>query len=127
VESNAWGQTAWRGFRAWHAYATDQANGANLGSFWDWCSTSMHSLSWPATPKKLSMKESDTVENNAALRDARVLPVSTEVAPDGVIYMPAHLKIATGGGSLAPRIYFHWDAPGGKIHVGFFGPPKYMP
>lgn len=127
AESGAWGQTAWRGFRALHAYAEDQAAGVNRGSFWDWCATSKHPLAWPATPKKLSMTESETVENNTALRDARVLPISQDVTPDGKVYMPSHLKIATGGGNLAPRIYFHYDSNGAKVHIGFFGPHKYMP
>lgn len=127
VESKAWGQTAWRGFRALHAYAVDQAAGHNPGDFWNWCATSRHPLAWPATTKKLSMRESDTVENNTSLRDARVLPVSPAVDGSGRIYMGAHLKIATGGGNLAPRIYFHWDPGTAAVHIGFFGPHKYMP
>ncbi|WP_157186654.1 coiled-coil domain-containing protein [Nocardia jiangxiensis] len=127
IESKAWGQTAWRGLRALHAYAVDQSNGVCLGSFWDWCAGSMNPLAWPATAKKLSMRESYTVEGNAALRGARVLPVSTTVSRDGEVYMPAHLKISTGGGNLAPRIYFHWDPTESKIHIGFFGPHKYLP
>lgn len=127
VESKAWGQTSWRGLRALHAYAVDQAAGNNPGDFWHWCATSKHLLAWPATTKKLSMRESDTVENNSALRDARVLPVAAAVDGSGRIYMGAHLKIATGGGNLAPRIYFHWDPATAIVHVGFFGPHKYMP
>lgn len=127
AESGSWGHTAWRGFRALHAYATDQAAGQNRGSFWDWCSSSMHALAWPATSKKLSMTESETVENNDTLRQARVLPISTDVSADGQLYMPAHLKISTGGGNLAPRIYFHFDPVKSTMHIGFFGPHKYMP
>lgn len=127
IESQAWGQSSWRGFRALHAYAVDQANGVCLGSFWDWCSTSRSPLAWPAVAKKLSMRESETVQGNAKLRAARTLPVSREVSGDGLIYMPAHLKISAGGGNLAPRIYFHWDPAGMKVYVGFFGPHKYIP
>lgn len=127
IESQAWGQSAWRGFRALHAYAADQANGVGQGSFWDWCARSMSPLAWPAVAKKLSMSESETVEANPTLRAARTLPVSTEVCPDGSIYMPAHLKISAGGGDLAPRIYFHWDPVGLKVHIGYFGPHKHIP
>lgn len=126
-QSKGWANTAWRGFVALHAYAADQANGVEAGSFWQWCAGSKNPRAWPASTKKLSMQESETVENNAALRKARMLPVSREVDEAGVIYMGAHLKIAEGGGALAPRIYFHWDPQGKKIHVGFFGPHKYMP
>jgi hypothetical protein len=43
--------------------------------------------------------------------------------------MPAHLKIAEGGGMLAPRLYFHDDTrgPTGKVHVGYIGPHEHMP
>jgi hypothetical protein len=42
--------------------------------------------------------------------------------------MLAHLKIAEGGGPLAPRVYFHDDTrgPTGRVHIGFIGPHKYM-
>jgi hypothetical protein len=43
--------------------------------------------------------------------------------------MLAHLKIAEGGGHLAPRVYFHDDTGGatGKAHVGFVGPHYLVP
>lgn len=43
--------------------------------------------------------------------------------------MLSHLKIAEGGGDLAPRIYFYDDTggPTGKVHVGFVGPHYLMP
>lgn len=127
VTAPSWGQTSWRAFRALHAYASALNSEDNPGSFWTWCATSGHPLVWPATNKKLAMKESESVEANPALRAARMLPVSTAVSPDGKIYMDAHIKIAQGGGNLAPRIYFHVDGPNAKVHVGFFGPHKYMP
>ncbi len=129
VTAPAWGQTSWQAFRALHAYACAIANvnGPNAGSFWTWCENSRHPLAWRATDKKLSMTESETVENNASLRRHRVLPVSKDVDPSGMIYMPAHIKIATGGGNLAPRIYFHVDSTNSRVHVGFFGPHKFMP
>jgi hypothetical protein len=43
--------------------------------------------------------------------------------------MLSHIKVAEGGGPLAPRIYFYDDTrgPTGIIHVGFFGPHRHMP
>ena len=74
------------------------------------------------------MSESESVMNNKAQRSARILPVSVEVDPSGVIEMQAHMKIAEGGGTDIPRIYFYDDTKGktGKVHVGFFGPHRYM-
>ena len=123
----AWGQTSWRGLQALHAYARDIADGKNPGSFWTWCQHSGNSLAWPATEKKLAMTESQSVQNIESLRRCRVLPVAREVDATGRVFMPAHLKIATGGGNLAPRIYFHVDPANAKVHVGFFGPHKHMP
>jgi len=127
VNAPSWGQTSWRAFRALHAYASALASSDDPGSFWSWCANSGHPLAWPATNKKLAMQESESVQANATLRNARVLPVSTSVSADGTIYMGAHIKIAQGGGNLAPRIYFHVDGANAQVHVGFFGPHKYMP
>jgi hypothetical protein len=125
LEAGQWGQTSWEAFRALHAYAVELSSGHEPGSFW--CEKSGHPLAWRATPKKLSMTESETVENNEKLRRRRVLPISTAVETSGRIYMPAHIKIAEGGGPLAPRIYFHVSRTTGKAHVGYFGPHKNMP
>jgi len=123
----AWGNTTWRGLRALAAYARAKSAGAQ-GDFWAWCERG-EPLAWPATPKKLSMKESETVENNAGYRRARTFEVSGALADRGAIYMGAHLKISEGGGNLAPRVYFHDDTGGStaKIHVGFIGPHHLVP
>lgn len=125
-EATAWAKTSWRGFKALEAYASEAADAK--GGFWEWCKNSKHQDTWPATPKKLSMTESDTVMNSAALRSKRFLPVDGAVAANGRVEMLAHLKVAEGGGSNIPRIYFYDDTKGptGKIHVGFFGPHRYM-
>ncbi len=73
------------------------------------------------------MTESESVENNDKLRRRRILPVGTDVDPSGRLYLPAHIKVAEGGGDLAPRIYFHVSRDTGKAHVGYFGPHKNMP
>lgn len=124
----AWGNTTWRGLRALAAYAEDRANGWNKGGFWEWCAEGPL-LSWPATTKKLSMSESETVQNSDKLRRTRIFKVDTDVDASGEITMLAHLKISEGGGNLAPRVYFHDDTSGvtGKVHVGFVGPHYLVP
>lgn len=125
-EVSGWSKASWRAFKALAAYVDEAAT--TRGGFWEWCQNSAHPDTWPATPKKLSMSESDSVTKNKALRMARTLPVSTEVDASGRIEMQAHMKIAEGGGTDIPRIYFYDDTKGttGKIHVGFFGPHRYM-
>lgn len=124
----AWGNTTWRGLRALAAYAEDRANGWKKGGFWEWCAEGPL-LSWPATTKKLSMSESETVQNSDKLRRTRIFKVDTDVDASGEITMLAHLKISEGGGNLAPRVYFHDDTSGvtGKVHVGFVGPHYLVP
>jgi hypothetical protein len=75
------------------------------------------------------MTESETVQKNSKLRDTRIFKVASEINPNGQILMLAHLKIAEGGGHLAPRVYFHDDTGGatGKAHVGFVGPHYLVP
>lgn len=126
VNSASWGQHAWRGFLALHAYARALAADTATCGFWDWCDHSHDPLAWPARNKRLAMTESDSVIRNPKLRAQRVLPVSTEVDADGTIFMGAHMKIAEGGGDLAPRIYFHVDTVRCTVHVGFFGPHAHM-
>jgi hypothetical protein len=123
----AWGNTTWRGFRALAAFAEARAAGFQ-GGFYDWCKTGPP-LGWPATPKKLSMSESDTVMKSSKMAAARNLPVDVEVDASGNVTMWSHLKIAEGGGDLAPRVYFHDDTngPTKKVHVGFVGPHYLMP
>jgi hypothetical protein len=126
VEARSWGSTSWRAFLALHAYAKELAEGENTG-FWTWCKDSKHPLAWPATPKKLAMTESDTVKNNDRLRTKRVFPVDPRVDPSGEVFMEAHIKIAEGGGRLAPRIYFLVSSETKKVHIGYFGPHGNVP
>lgn len=124
----AWGNTTWRGLRALAGYARDVQEGWDRGGFWDWCSTGRPDA-WPATVKKLSMTESDSVTNSSKLVDARLFPVDPAIDASGKVRMYAHLKIAEGGGNLAPRVYFFDDTAGstGKVHVGFIGPHYLVP
>lgn len=124
----AWGNTTWRGLRALAAYAEDRAGGWDKGGFWEWCAEGPL-LGWPATTKKLSMSESETVQNSDKLRRTRIFEVDPAVDSSGEITMLAHLKISEGGGNLAPRVYFHDDTrgPTGKVHIGLVGPHYLVP
>jgi hypothetical protein len=73
------------------------------------------------------MSESESVRNSKSLWSSRLLPVDRAVDPLGRVHMEAHIKIAEGGGPLAPRIYFMHSMVTGKVHVGFVGPHKHMP
>lgn len=124
----AWGNNTWRGLRALAAYAEDRAGGWDKGGFWEWCASGPV-LGWPATSKKLSMTESETVQNSDKLSRTRVFKVHGDIDKSGEITMLAHLKISEGGGSLAPRIYFYDDTAGvtRKVHVGLVGPHYLVP
>jgi hypothetical protein len=127
VNAGAWAKTLWRGLRALDAYASGQYSVP--GGFFEWCRDSPSPCVWPESNKKLAMRESDGVMNNQRLRSARLLPVDTTVDGSGRIEMVAHLKIAQGGGPLAPRVYFYDDTSGAtkKVHVGYIGPHSNMP
>ncbi len=124
----SWGNTTWRGLRALAAYAQDRSDGWNAGGFWEWCASGPL-LGWPATSKKLSMTESDTVQRTPKLARTRVFEVDQRVDKSGKVTMLAHLKIAEGGGPLAPRVYFYDDTGGatGVVHVGLVGPHYLVP
>lgn len=124
----AWGNATWRGLRSLAAYAEQRANGFDGGGFRDWCMLGAP-FAWPATTKKLAMRESQTVEDSPKYWKPRTFKVSTDVRPGGEVVMWAHLKISEGGGDLAPRVYFHDDTGGEtkKVHVGFVGPHYLVP
>jgi hypothetical protein len=127
LEGPKWANTIWRGLRALDEYGERGAQEGN--GFWEWCRAGEAAWAWPASQKKLAMNESKTVLTSPRLRAARMLPIDPAVEPTGTILMPAHLKIAEGGGMLAPRLYFHDDTrgPTGKVHVGYIGPHEHMP
>lgn len=126
IEAGTWGRTAWRGLLALDAFARDTEF---RPGFWEWCRANRSAFTWPASNKKLAMRESQSVMANEALRGKRLFPVDEAVAPSGRIEMQAHLKIAEGGNHQIPRIYFHDDrhGPTGKVHIGFFGPHQHVP
>lgn len=122
----AWGNSAWRGLQALAAYAQMKQRGGG-GNFWSWCERG-DPLSWPATSKRLAMRESETLRNSRQA-DSRVFDVDPAVGQGLRIYMEAHLKVSEGGGGLAPRIYFYDDTDGAtrRVHVGFVGPHFLVP
>ncbi|KQQ53371.1 hypothetical protein ASF68_09220 [Plantibacter sp. Leaf314] len=127
-EAYNWGNKTWRGLRALAAYAEDRAGGWDKGGFWEWCASGPL-LGWPATTKKLSMTESESVQNSDKLKRARIFKIDRAVHGSGELKMLAHLKISEGGGSLAPRVYFHDDTggPTKKVHIGLVGPHYLVP
>lgn len=121
--ASVWANTLWRGLQSLHRYARENRDGSFPGGFYLWCQNSGHATFNPA---KVAMKESDTVRQSARYRHQRLFPCDNRVegVEDGRIFMESHLKIAEGGGPLAPRVYFIDDLAGatGKIHIGFIGP-----
>jgi hypothetical protein len=126
IESRAWGQTSWEGFRALAAYAEARRTRTFEGAFWNWCESG-HPLAWRASSKKLSMVESESLRKDKVLWTKRMLPVDTSVDSSGRVRMEAHLKIAEGGGNLAPRVYFFFKDADSTMHVGYYGPHRNMP
>lgn len=96
MEAGPWGQTSWDALRALHAYAAEIHDGGDPGSFWTWCGQSKHPFAWRATPKKLSMTNSDNVKNNEKLRRKRVLPVSKDVDASGELFMDVTVQVLLG-------------------------------
>ena len=126
-EAKVWAQDAWLGLRALDEYARNAPD--FHGGFWEWCEHGQAEHRWPATQKKLAMKESRTVMEQRSLRSLREFDVSVQVKDTGRMPMFAHLKIVGQGGENIPRIYFHDDAKGatGKVHIGFIGPHRLVP
>ena len=118
-------EDTWRALRALHEYA-GEAEHIN-GGFYEWCQYSHSPHVLPTN--KVAMKESDTVQNSAPLRDKRRFEVAREVDPTGRMVMFPHLKPVEGGGEDIPRIYFHDDTGGRtkKIHIGAIAPHSRFP
>lgn len=118
-------EDTWRALRALHEYAGEAEH--IKGGFYEWCQYSHSPHVLPTN--KVAMKESDTVQSSAPLRDKRRFEVAREVDPTGRILMLAHLKPVEGGGEDIPRIYFHDDTGGRtkKIHIGAIAPHSRFP
>ena len=126
-DAGEWAQDAWLGLRALDEYARSAED--FQGGFWEWCEHGDARHRWPASQRKLAMRESRTVMESPDLRNKREFRISSEVKASGRVTMEAHLKIAEGGGESIPRIYFYDDAKGatGRIHIGFIGPHRLVP
>jgi len=73
--------------------------------------------------KRMAAHESDTVQNRAKFSGKRIFRVPTEVHPDGVVPMFAHIKLDTEYG-VCPRLYYYPDlGPGrtNRIYIGYLG------
>lgn len=116
-----WAEMAWDGLLALQDFARAAAGGGAKGNFRIWCADPPHgSHTFP--PRKVIMKESDTVANNTRWRAERTFTVPAVVDPRGRIYMEAHLRIG-GGNTVSPRLHFHDDCPRtGRIYIGYIGP-----
>lgn len=126
-ESRIWGESAWRGFLALHAYGQALAAQENPGNFRAWCENSHHRHVWPSNAKKLAMSESKTVGRSGRMSAKRRFPVDRGYNANGEVFMEAHLKIGVGRGTLLPRVYFVADRETAKVYVGYFGPHKNVP
>ncbi|GHI97179.1 hypothetical protein [Streptomyces olivaceus] len=116
-----WLHVAWDGLLALDHYARSAAADATSGDFLSWCKSDASST-FPFPTAKVAMRESDSVARKTKLRNERMLPVPEAVAPDGRVFMQAHLKIG-GGNTIAPRLHFYDDCPrSGKVYVGYLGP-----
>lgn len=111
---------SWAALVALDAYTAARGRGDFNNSFYAWCAEPL-----PGEPAisaaAVALVESDTVQTNPSLRDARTFDVPQEVDPSGRVYMPAHVKVVKRG-APCPRLHFH-DATGstGKVYVGYLG------
>ncbi|OLT42137.1 hypothetical protein BJF86_15425 [Serinicoccus sp. CNJ-927] len=65
--------------------------------------------------------ESQTVLTNQKWRAERVLPVPTDVCPEGQVLMQSHMRIGARS-TIAPRLHYYDDTSGtGKVYVGYLG------
>ncbi|MDL5159590.1 hypothetical protein [Actinomycetospora termitidis] len=108
----AWGEQAWRALRALAWYARARSRDGVEADFFQWCWNSGHPMAWPASPRKLAMRESKSVMDRWP--DTRTFDVDGEPR-----IVESHIKISSAG--LAPRIYFTWVERTRTVHVVYFG------
>ncbi|MFE3453277.1 hypothetical protein ACFXJ8_30565 [Nonomuraea sp. NPDC059194] len=116
-----WAGKAWDALRALNAYAATRAAGLFNGGFRLWCDQPPPGQ--PSITKHMvTMRESETVSGNGALRAERTFPVPATLDPSGEIFMEAHIKLQRVG-YPAPRMYFHDDAggPTATVWIGYLG------
>lgn len=122
--ASSWATSSWRAFCSLAAYAEAKQNDEenSVPDFWHWCKSGAP-LHWPASQKKLAMKESDSTMNNQRYAELRMFPM----IESGRVEMQAHIKVVQGGGDSIPRIYFLYDDEIQKVRIGFFGPHRLVP
>jgi uncharacterized coiled-coil protein SlyX len=108
----AWGEQAWRALRALAWYSRARSRDGVEADFFQWCWNSGHPMAWPASPRKLAMRESKSVMDRWP--DTRTFDVDGERR-----VVESHIKISSAG--LAPRIYFTWVERTRSVHVVYFG------
>lgn len=118
----AWARKALVALEALQAYGEAKAAGESC-NFWTFCeraeTVSVVPTSW------IAMTESETTNANERFRALRTFAVDDRCAGEGVVYMPAHIKLEKGG-YPSPRIHFHDDTggPTGKVQIGWIGPHR---
>lgn len=122
--ASSWATSSWRAFCSLAAYAEAKQNDQDndVPDFWHWCKSGAP-LHWPASDKKLAMKESQSTMNNQRYAELRKFPTPE----GGRVEMQAHIKVVQGGGDNIPRIYFMYDDCIKKVRVGYFGPHRFVP
>lgn len=111
---------SWSALIALNAYACARVEGRFTNSFYAWCHEAP--AGEPAiSANAVALVESQTVESNPTLREARIFTVPKEVDPSGRLFMPAHVKVVKRG-APCPRLHFHDDTGRtGKVYVGYLG------
>lgn len=121
MKSPAWARKAWRALRALNDYAELKTTEGYAGDFLAFCTE--HPMGLTVVPTGwVSLKESESTDNNPKYRGARTFSVPDAVDASGEVYMCAHIKIEAGG-RPAPRLHFFDDTAGssGMVYVGYFG------
>lgn len=116
----SWAAKTWDALLALNDYAMAKAVGhwdRDLFGFLKRTPDGYHT--WSAN--RYAFDESEDVKNNAAFRQARMLPVPETVDPSGRVFMGAHFKIAQAG-LTSPRVHCYDDTGhSGLVYVGYIG------
>ena len=121
--SAIWGRKSWQALQTLDEFAQMKLAGEFDGNFYEFCRDGIAdpgiATSWVA------MKESESVDNDARLKSARMFPIVQD-DEEVDVYMCAHIKVDQVGNPV-PRIHFYdnCDGPTKKIHIGYFG--KHLP
>lgn len=116
-----WVGMAWDGLLALEDFAAASVSGRASGDFWAWCKN-LPEGAHPFSPRKVTMRESDSVRRNSRWSRERTFPVPAEAVAEGRVFMEAHLRIGAGN-TVAPRLHFYDDTRRtGRVYLGYLGP-----